>query len=62
MISAMPAISSTPMSIPRPVMRIFALLIVAAMVCLFASAPFVLADSEARQERATVTDQPVDVP
>jgi hypothetical protein len=51
-----------PMNIPRPVMRIFALLIVAAMVCLFVSAPFVLADSEAGQERATVTDQPVDLP
>jgi hypothetical protein len=44
-------------------MRIFALLIVAAMVCLFASAPFVLADSEARQEtQVTITDQPIDVP
>ena len=44
-------------------MRIFALLIVAAMVCLFVSAPFVLADSEARQEtQFTFTDQPIDVP
>jgi hypothetical protein len=42
-------------------MRIFALLIVAAMVCLFVSAPFVLADSEIRQE-ASFTDQPMDLP
>lgn len=45
------------------VMRIFVLLIVVAMVCLFVSAPFVLADSGARQEtQVTVTDQPIDVP
>jgi hypothetical protein len=44
-------------------MRIFALLIVAAMVCLFVSAPFVLADSEVRQETLiSFTDQPMDLP
>jgi hypothetical protein len=45
------------------VVRIFVLLIVVAMVCLFVSAPFVLADSGARQEtQVTVTDQPIDMP
>jgi hypothetical protein len=41
-------------------MRIFALLIVAAMICLFVSAPFVLADSEGRQKTQVIlTDQPL---
>jgi hypothetical protein len=51
------------MNIYEAVMRLFALMIIAAIVCLFVSAPFVLADSEARQQtHVSFTGLPMDLP